>query len=105
MYEGRPLYVREEKLRLESGGNRFPDAKFHFMHIVPETHFGFGMEGAICSRAFIFLRGIVACCKKVLGAWYSLRCAGIGVKKNCRRFCEEAGVVIAICCVGGRKFK
>jgi len=26
-----------------SSGNRFPDAQFHFMHIVPETHFGFGM--------------------------------------------------------------
>ena len=65
LYEGRPLYVRE-KLRLESGGNRFPDAQFHFMHIVPETHFGFDMEGAICSRAFIIfsifleLRGVIA---------------------------------------------
>jgi hypothetical protein len=51
LYEGKPLYVRKKLPRngsceapaRNSGGNRFSDAQFHFMHIVPETHFGFGM--------------------------------------------------------------
>ena len=48
------------------GCQRSSTAGLYDMHIVPETHFGFGMQGAICSRAFIIfcifleLRGMVA---------------------------------------------
>jgi len=54
--------VWKEKLARNSGCETlvtvFPDARSHFMHIVPEAHFGFCILGAICSRAFIFLGSI-----------------------------------------------
>jgi hypothetical protein len=30
------------KVAAEQWQTLFPDAKFHFIHIVPEAHFGFG---------------------------------------------------------------